>query len=131
MFVLLDKPKPRYQIIIFYFNLKINSSWLPLLISKTIWYTFGFSLLKINNSFQNPMRKILAEIFMAKIKIVSLLIFPHIFLGWTSTLAKSWIPSNSRLETCAWSLEAVTLDVLEPSCTGKDILVLSILCTLR
>merc|ERR1712129_364771 len=36
-----------------------------------------------------------------------------------------------RLETCAWSLEAVTLVVSEPSCTGKDILVLSILCTLR
>merc|ERR1719464_1625291 len=56
---------------------------------------------------------------------------PMIPSGWTSTPVKSWIPSNSRLETCAWSLEAVTLDVLEPSCTGKDILVLSILCTLR
>merc|ERR1712107_625889 len=44
---------------------------------------------------------------------------------------KSWIPSNSRPETCAWSLEAVTLVVLEPSCIGKDILVLSILSTLR
>merc|ERR1711993_166970 len=34
---------------------------------------------------------------------------------------KSWTPSNSRLETCAWSPEVVTLVVLVLLCTEKDI----------